>query len=113
VAGTGGPGFTSLRGFTGDGGPATSAELNEPNGVAVDAMGNLLIGDTGNYRIRKITRDGVISTIAGNGQPGFSGDGGPATQAQFNGLLRLAVDAAGDIFVADTVNNRIREVTPD
>jgi NHL repeat len=110
VAGTG------QGGSVADGVPATSAQLTGPEAIAVDTMGNLLIADSGYpTRIRKVTPAGVISTIAGgNHQPGFSGDGGPATQAQLSNSVRgLAVDAAGDIFIADTQNNRIREVTPD
>jgi sugar lactone lactonase YvrE len=115
VAGNGQPGFS------GDGGPATAAELNQPEAVAVDAVGNLFIADWGNHRIRKVIRPavsvpsepGLIFTIAGNGQSGFSGDGGPATQASLSTVLGLALDAAGDVFIADTGNTRIREVTPD
>ena len=70
-------------GYSGDNGPATSAQLNTPYGVAVDAAGNLYIADTGNHRIRKVS-NGVITTVAGNGTPGYSGDNGPATSAQLN-----------------------------
>jgi DNA-binding beta-propeller fold protein YncE len=69
------------QGFSGDNGPATSAQLNQPAGIAVDSAGNLYIADEGNNRIRKVT-NGVITTVAGNGTRGFSGDGGPATSAQ-------------------------------
>ncbi len=100
-------------GFSGDGGPATSARLNEPWGVAVDAVGNLFIADYSNNRVRKVTPAGVISTVAGNGNPGFSGDSGPATSAQLLGPRSVAVDAAGSLFIADSANNRIRRVTPD
>src|SRR5438094_666299 len=86
------------RGFNGDGGPATAAQVN-PSGLAVDAAGNLYIA--GSARVRKVTPDGIISTVAGNGTPGFSGDGGPATSAQLNGPAALAVDAVGNLFIAD------------
>ncbi len=100
-------------GFSGDGGPATSAQLFNPTGVAVDAAGNLFIADFNNNRIRKVTPAGVISTVAGNGSQGFSGDGGPATSAQLSGPESVAVDAAGNLFIADRYNDRIRKVTPD
>ena len=106
VAGNGGVGFS------GDGGPATSAQLNYPSGVAVDASGTLFVADTGNSRIRRVTPQGTITTIAGNGGMGFSGDGGPATSAQLNGPTGIAVDLSGDLFIADAGNSRIREVTP-
>jgi sugar lactone lactonase YvrE len=100
-------------GYSGDGGPATSAQLSDPQGVAVDTAGNLFIADGGNGRIRKVTLAGIISTVAGNGTYGYSGDGGPATSAQFYGLIGIAVDAAGNLFIADTYNACIRKVTPD
>ncbi len=99
--------------FSGDGGPATSAELNMPQGVAVDAAGNLYIADTYNYRVRKVAVDGTITTVAGNGTAGFSGDGGPATGAQLNAPAGVAVDLAGNLFIADCGNNRVREVAPN
>ncbi len=99
-------------GFSGDGGQATTAQLREPNGVAVDAAGNLFIADSVNNRIRKVTRDGIITTVAGNGTPGFSGDGGPATSAQLSSPLGVGVDSAGNLFIADPSNHRIRKVSP-
>jgi uncharacterized repeat protein (TIGR01451 family) len=99
-------------GFSGDGGPATSARLSYPSAVAVDAAGNLFIADTYNYRIRKVTPAGIISTIAGKGTAGFSGDGGPAISAEIRYVTALAVDIAGNLFLADPGNNRIRKVTP-
>ncbi len=88
-------------GFSGDNGPATSAELNVPAGVAVDSAGNLYIADYGNNRIRKVS-NGVITTVAGNGTAGFSGDNGPATSAELNMPGGVAVDSAGNLYIADT-----------
>jgi len=95
------------RQYSGDGGPATAAQLNNPQGVAVDAAGNLYIADYGNYRIRKVSPDGAITTIAGNGIQGHSGDGGPATDAQLNAPRGIAVDASGNIYVADSDSVRL------
>ncbi len=99
----------------GDGGPAVAAQLHHPDGAAVDLAGNLYIADSANNRIRKVVNPTVIdadiiSTVAGDGTSGFKGDGGPATLAELNGPSSIAVDQAGDIFIADTGNNRIREV---
>jgi sugar lactone lactonase YvrE len=105
VAGTG------LPGFSGDGGPATSAELNFPMSVALDSAGNLYIADTGNNRIRKVSTAGVIATIAGTGAAGYSGDGGPAILAQLNTPSNLQLDPSGNIYIADTTNNAIRELS--
>src|ERR1051326_2331152 len=96
---------------TGDGGPATSASLTAPAGVAVDNDGNVYIADPGN-RIRKITPAGIITTIAGTGTPGFSGDGGPATSASIKGPAAVAIDGAGNLYIADYANKRIRKVSP-
>lgn len=100
------------RGFEGDGGAAASAQVHSPMGLAVDSAGNLYIGDQGNNRVRKIATDGTISTVAGSAQQGFSGDGGPATLAQLNNPQGVAVDARGNLFIADHVNRRVRMVTP-
>jgi uncharacterized protein (TIGR03437 family) len=97
-------------GYSGDNGPATSAQLNQPWGVAVDAAGNVYIADTVNNRIRKVA-NGVISTVAGNGTLGYSGDDGPATSAQLSWPEGVAVDSAGNLYVADQNNNRIRKVS--
>ena len=98
-------------GYSGDNGPATAAELNDPNGVAVDAAGDLFIADTNNNVIREVVKaTGDIITVAGNGTAGYSGDSGPATAAELYGPAGVAVDAAGDLFIADTDNNVIREV---
>src|SRR5450759_3678122 len=99
-------------GFSGDGGPATGAQLHFPQGVAVDVAGNLYIADTNNSSIRKVTPGGTITTVAGNGTAGFSGDGGPATSAQLYNPFGVAVDAAGNLYTADRGNLRIRKVTP-
>lgn len=103
VAGNGNPGFS------GDGGPATSAMLDFPDGVAVDNAGNLLIADTGNHVIRKVA-SGIINTIAGNANEGFSGDGGPATAAMLNFPSGVTVLPNGNILIADSSNSRIRAV---
>ena len=105
VAGTG------EEGFGGDGGPATSAMLNGPDGVALDGAGNLYIADTGNHRIRKVdAATGNISTVAGTGEEGFGGDGGPATSAMLNGPNGIALDGAGSLYIADKENHRVRKV---
>ncbi len=101
-----------LQGDAGDGGPATSAELLYPLGVAVDSAGNLFIADTSNHRIRMVTPGGTISTVAGSSNGGYAGDGGPATSAELHCPAGVAVDSAGDLFIADTYNSRIRMVTP-
>ena len=99
-----------MRGFSGDSGPATSAELAYPAGVAVDSAGNLYVADPDNSCIRKIS-NGVIATVAGNGIPGFSGDNGPAASAQLYDPYGVAVDSAGNLYIADTHNQRIRKVS--
>jgi uncharacterized protein (TIGR03437 family) len=107
VAGTG------HEGFSGDGGPATAAQLHGPAGLAVDGAGNLYIADVVNERIRKVTPAGIIATVAGKGSYGFSGDGGPATSADLNTPADVKLDAAGNLYIADQANNRIRKVTAD
>ena len=99
-------------GFSGDGGPAAQAHLNAPSDVAVDAAGNLYIADEGNHRIRRVDSSGIITTIAGNGERGFAGDGGPAIQAQLDHPRGVAADTAGNIYIADHGNHRIRKVDP-
>lgn len=116
VAGTG------KAGYSGDGGSAARASLNMPTGLALDAKGNLYIADSANNLVRRVDAGtGVITTVAGNfakdkandGLGGFSGDGGPATSARLDDPQGVAVDGAGDLFIADTFNHAIRQVTPD
>jgi len=107
IAGTGGPGYS------GDGGPASNSTLSAPSGVALDGAGNLYIADTGNNVIRKITAaTGIIGTVAGsvNGTPGFAGDGGLATAAELSSPQGVTVDSGGNLYIADTANQRIRRV---
>src|SRR5439155_1311553 len=106
VAGTG------TEGFSGDGGPATAAELMGPSGVALDGAGNLFIADTGNARVRRVDAGtGTITTVAGGGAD-FPGDGGPATAAAFS-PADVTFDGAGNLFIADWYGHRIREVRSD
>jgi hypothetical protein len=124
IAGNGKPGFS------GDGGPAIGAQLQMqsvnspgayvyvgggtlPPGIAVDNLGNMYVADDGNYRIRRISSDGIITTIAGNGTPGFSGDGGPATDAQLSAVFGLALDVVGNLLISDSNANVIRRVSAD
>jgi DNA-binding beta-propeller fold protein YncE len=105
LAGNGRPGFG------GDEGPAGEAMLNAPSAVAVDGEGNLYIADTGNHRIRRVdAATGVITTVVGNGRPGFSGDGGSATEARLRLPAGVAADGEGNLFIADTGNHRVRRV---
>ncbi len=98
-------------GFSGDGGSALSAQLHGPTGVTVDSSGNLYVADINTQSIRKVdAMTGIISTFAGNGTPGFSGDGGPATSAQLSGPAGVTVDSTGNLYIADQYNNRIRKV---
>ena len=106
IAGTGTPGFS------GDGGPASKARVNSPRGIAVDAAGNLYIADYSNQRIRVIAANGIISTIAGTGANGYAGDGGPASAARLSFPSGVAVDSAGNVYIADNQNSVIRKLTP-
>ena len=101
---------TGTRGFSGDGGPATNAQLNNPTGVAVDAGGNIYVADYWNNRVRKISQNGIITTVAGTGTPGYSGDGGPADKAMLWGPLAVAVDVSGNLYIADDSNHCVRKV---
>ena len=99
--------------YSGDGGPATGAQFNLPGGIAVDGARNVYISDSGNHRVRKVAPNGVVSTVAGNGQAGFGGDNGQAAAAQLNHPWGLALDSAGNLYIADTLNSRIRKVATD
>jgi DNA-binding CsgD family transcriptional regulator/sugar lactone lactonase YvrE len=105
VAGAGG-----FYGDDGDGGPALQAHLSFPSGIAITRGGTLFISDTGNNRLREVTSSGQIQALAGTGEGGFAGDSGAASGAQFSAPEGIAVDAAGDLFVADTINQRVREL---
>lgn len=105
----GGP---SAGGFGGDGGPATAAQFYNPSGIAIDRVGNMIIADYSNYRIRKINTPGIISTIAGNGTPGFI-DYCPATSDEINSAAGMILDSKGNIYFADDLNHRIRKLSQD
>ena len=105
VAGNGTQGF-----FDGTGGPTGTAEFNQPSGVAADTQGNVYVADEFNNRIRKIDSGGNVTTLAGNGTPGFAdGTGGAAGTAEFNDPHGIAVDGSGNVYVGDTANHRIRK----
>src|ERR1017187_86144 len=104
-----GPGGAQI----GDGAPATAAQMGAIQGIAVDRLGNLYLSDSDHHRVRKIDTEGVITTIAGTGLAGFSGDGGPATAGQLKKPYGVAVDLAGAVYVADYNNNRVRRIGPD
>ncbi len=104
---------TGLSSYSGDDGPAAQAQVNAPAGVALDSQGNLYIADTANNRVRRISPDGQITTVAGFGPAGFSGDGGHARSALLNRPMGVAVDSGGNLFIADTGNNRVRKVFPN
>src|SRR5207249_1010686 len=98
-------------GYSGDGGTATAAALNSPFGIRIGSAGNLLIADSGNSAIRKVS-NGIISTVAGNGTVGYSGDGGPAASARLNGPVDVATDTFGHVYIADSVEDVVRKLTP-
>jgi sugar lactone lactonase YvrE len=100
-----------VQGFAGENGPATAAELDSPSGLAMDGVGNLYIADTRNHRVRELAAaTGIITTVAGTGKPGYSGDGGVATAAQLDRPTALAIDTAGSLYIADTDNHRVRRI---
>ncbi len=106
-AGTGEPGFS------GDGGPSPRAMLSAPKALLLDSAGNLYFADSGNFRVRRIDRCGIIESIAGSGQPGDGGDGGLAVAAEFRDATGLAIDAMGNLYVADPSSDRVRVIKPD
>jgi sugar lactone lactonase YvrE len=104
---------TGKSGFSGDGGPALKAQINFSNHLVADSHGNLFIADTGNQRVRKISTDGIITTVAGTGERGYSGDGGPAVEAKLAAPAAIAIDADGNVYIADFLNHRIRKLSTD
>ncbi|HMC43225.1 MAG TPA: hypothetical protein VKI20_09460, partial [Acidimicrobiales bacterium] len=98
--------------YSGDGGPATSAALNFPLGVAVDGSGNMFVADGANNRVRKVSPAGTITTFVGTGAAAYSGDGGPATAATLDFPTDVAVDGSGNLFIADFNNSVVRKVSP-
>lgn len=106
-------GVSSAEVYAGDGGKATAASLYEPNGIAIDSAGNWYIADTGNQVVRKVTPAGIISTVAGNNYSAYSGDGGAATSASLSDPSGVALDSAGNLYIADTNNDCVRIVTTD
>ena len=104
---------TGVRGFSGDGGPATEAQLGTPDGIAIDGAGNLSIAGNSNHRVRVVNSEGIIRTLAGNGVAAFAGDGGPATSASLRFPRRLTLDADENLYIADAGNHRVRKVNPE
>jgi sugar lactone lactonase YvrE len=102
-----------VAGFSGDGGPAVAARLNSPSGIALDAAGNLYVADRANNRVRRVSPDGSIATVAGNGTEGFSGDGAQAAGAQIAQPSGVAAGNAGNLYISDTGNSRVRKVSPN
>ncbi len=106
-------GIKNVLGFSADGTPAGAARLNQPGGLAIGPDGSVYFSDEGNFRLRKISTSGVVSTVLGTGQPGDSGDGGPAVSAQIRGLGRPAVAADGSIYVPDPISHKVRKISID
>ena len=100
-------------GYSGDGGPAAQAMINLVLGLAADSAGNIYLAEENNYRVRKVDRNGNITTLAGTGVAGFSGDGGPAAQARLNAPLGVCTDSAGNVYVNDQSNKRVRRIAAD
>src|SRR5215468_9013839 len=104
---------TGKAGYSGDGGPATSAQMNAPHEVRFDSKGNIFVAERDNHVVRYIdTKSKMISTAAGNGMRGFSGDGGPASQAQLAQPHSIALDRADNVYICDIMNNRVRRIDP-
>src|SRR6185295_19874183 len=101
---------TGEKGFSGDAGPAVQAQLNDPTGIMRGPDGALYICDTANHRIRKVTRDGKITTIAGTGEKGYAGDGGPATAAKLNEPYEVRLDQSGNIFWVERLSHSVRKL---
>ena len=104
---------TGVMGYSGDGGLAVDAEVSDVSGLVLDGAGNVYLGDASNRRVRKITPAGVITSIAGTGIQGFSGDGGPATSAMLGRPFSLAIDASGNLYIADSANQSRATATQD
>ena len=98
-------------GYLGDGGPAIAAQLEYPAGIAIDAGGNIYIADRDAAVVRRISSSGIISTYAGTGSPGYTGDGGSAALAQLSGPLGIALDSSGNLYIADTGNSVVRRIS--
>src|SRR5580692_1464252 len=102
-----------IAGFSGEGGPARSASLRYPSDAVMDKAGNLYVYDSFNFRIRRVTPDGIISTYAGTGVNGYTGDGGPAVQAEIENAGKMAIDASGTLYFTDGIDSVVRRITPD
>src|SRR5439155_18363062 len=103
---------TGKAGYSGDGGPATAADLNQPNAVVGDGSGALFIADKESNHVRKVSATGTITTVAGTGKAAYSGDGGPATVAELNKPMSVLLDGSGNLLISDTNNSRVRKVSP-
>ncbi len=101
---------TGEQGFHGDGGPAIEARIHNPGGIVADAAGNVYVADVNNGRVRRIDQAGIITTIAGTGERGSAGDGGPAVEAQLLGPTAVALDSSGNLYIAESAGNRVRKI---